>query len=928
MNANLALFSLWAKTDRLHVVLDLELVRGSSPNFHPLIYHLLDVAACAEAVLDQERARVARLAKAFGVDPANLSLCFVTLIALHDIGKCARGFQGKVLDLWPDYLGSRPDKELSVRHDAAGVWLFHQNAKLDVIAERLFPELTPSQRLVMIQAVCGHHGQPIEWRTGGDYPDIGNCNRQIGREAEAAAGTIAEAIVAVFAPIPCHLEETSVPLASFWLAGLSVLSDWLGSNRTWFEFQPPPQGDDLQAEIARYWDAHARPNAKKALKEAGLSLSQFSPDIGLAQLFDPKYVTTPLQDYAESVELRDGPLLFIIEDMTGAGKTEAAVILAHRLMLAGKAQGLHVALPTMATANAMFERLAAIYRRLFDGEDPPSIVLSHGRRELFESFTNLSKAMAAYDGDAQDEDDPSDIEASAFCADWLARSNKQAFLAQVGAGTIDQAILAVLPARHQSLRLWGLADKVLVIDEAHAYDAYMNEEIECLLKFHAAFGGSAIILSATLPQDKRAKLVNAFLSGASKDEKPAWRPAQSAYPLVTSVALDQIDERPLALRDSLAREVAVERIGTLDEVYRCALDAAKHGAAVAVIRNTVNEAIESFETLSRAFNDVMLFHARFAMIDRQGIETEVVSRFGKEGTTNRNTILVATQVVEQSLDLDFDLIISDLAPVDLLIQRAGRLWRHARGQRPIAGPAFLVLSPEPSPDSGSKWPTPLLPKTNFVYNDAALLWRSAKAIFTAGKIVSCTSLTCAAMESGEVRALVEAVYGDDRLPIPPSLEKAELDAVGTQSGERTLAGYHVLDFQKGYDWDGVKWERDTRIKTRLGEETITLRLARVENGTVVPWAPVEANDWRRAWALSEVSLRQSQCVGSDNAPEVRVLVEAAKRWWTISEKEIPVVVLKETDEAVVWEGSALNANMKPMRIIYSAIEGLKLSDHP
>ncbi len=193
------------------------------------------------------------------------------------------------------------------------------------------------------------------------------------------------------------------------------------------------------------------------------------------------YAPTPLQKYAEIVELRDGPLLFIIEDMTGAGKTEAAVILAHRLMHAGKAQGLHIALPTMATANAMFARMAKNYRRMFTDEVLPSIVLTHGRRDLFESFTHLTEAAAKYDGGAQDEDDPSNIEASAFCADWIARSNKQAFLAQVGAGTIDQAILAVLPARHQSLRLWGLAGKVLVIDEAHAYDAYMNEEIESLL---------------------------------------------------------------------------------------------------------------------------------------------------------------------------------------------------------------------------------------------------------------------------------------------------------------------------------------------------------------------------------------------------------------------------------------------------------------
>src|SRR5262249_37666482 len=325
-----------------------------------------------------------------------------------------------------------------------------------------------------------------------------------------------------------------------------------------------------------------------------------------------------------------------------------------------------------------------------------------------------------------------------------------------------------------------------------------------------------------------------------------------------------------------------------------------------------------------AFRDVILFHARYAMGDRQRIEADVLQRFGKASRGTRNAIVIATQVIEQSLDLDFDLLISDLAPVDLLIQRAGRLWRHAR-ERPIAGPILLVLAPEPSDDVSPDWPAPVLPKTKFVYADAALLWRSARAIFTAGKIVSRTSAEVARVESGEIRALIEAVYGADGVKIPPTLESAEIKALGGRFGERTQAHHNTLDFAKGYDWDGTKWERDTRVKTRLAEETITLRLACMEGRRIVPWMPIEDGDARRAWALSEGSVRKAQGSGSKNSSDVQELVDQSRRGWTLSEKEIPVVVLRPIDE-VTWQAMAQDRNEKSITLSYSAAVGLRFAD--
>lgn len=909
-NCNAGLLTLWGKTGDDAGVLA----------YHPLAFHILDVAACADAWLGANPHWLERLSTLLTVDRDDLRDLVVALIALHDIGKCARGFQGKRLDVWPEILGPCPEQPLSVRHDAAGVWLMMKVSGLSEIAARMLPKLCPSHRDLVFQAICGHHGEPIAVGLDSSPSDIRNPKRDIGQKSQDAAVALAEAILGVFDCLPsCPIENPAAAHFSFALSGLTVLADWLGSNQTWFEFRAPSEVSDLTA----YWNGFARPQAVIALRESGLLPARPAQGRGIADLFPAIREPTELQRFAGEVAFGDGPQLFVIEDMTGAGKTEAAALLAYRLMAAGKARGFYVALPTMATANAMFDRLATSYRAMFDSPPPPSIVLVHGRRGLVEGFANLPGELARNDETDSPDDDPSSTTASAFCADWIARSAKQAFLAQVGAGTIDQALLAVLPARHQSLRLFGLSEKVLIIDEAHAYDAYMGKEIETLLRFHAALGGSAIVLSATLPTQKRADLVKAFCLGASGDARP-WTASAMAYPLVTSVSNESAVEMPVALREALERKVDVVRVDSLEEIHGIALQAARAGAAVAVIRNTVDEAIASRDALAAEFDNVVLFHARFAMCDRARIEEDVLARFGKHGSRERNTILVATQVVEQSLDLDFDVMLTDLAPVDLLIQRAGRLRRHARDARPgVDHPILHVLSPEPPEDAGPKWLSGVLPGTCAVYGDAALLWRSAKVLFCAGKIVSKTSDGLTPVENGEVRALVEAVYGGNRLEIPDGLREAENEAEGKSSGEKTMARYNVLDFAKGYDRASAPWDSDTRVSTRLGEETITLRLAKVERGGIVPWAGMD-QDMRRAWALSEVSLRRALCEKAVNPPRLEEAIEAARQGWTVSEQEISVVVL-EKDGRDDWTGLVSNSKNKPSPVRYSSTSGFELN---
>ncbi|WP_419602660.1 DEAD/DEAH box helicase, partial [Thiolapillus sp.] len=208
---------------------------------------------------------------------------------------------------------------------------------------------------------------------------------------------------------------------------------------------------------------------------------------------------TPLQQACLDLPIGTEPQLFILEDVTGSGKTEAALILAARLMAAGQAQGLYIGLPTMATANAMYDRMSTVYERLYrPGEPRPSLILSHSARHLSESFQQsllAAQASATHYGEEES--------IVAQCNRWLADNRKKALLADVGIGTIDQALLAVMPARHQSLRLLGLVGKVLILDEVHAYHAYTSEPLKRLIRFHAALGGSVILLSATLTRKQR-----------------------------------------------------------------------------------------------------------------------------------------------------------------------------------------------------------------------------------------------------------------------------------------------------------------------------------------------------------------------------------------------------------------------------------------
>jgi len=827
--------------------------------YHLLPYHCLDVAAVGWLLLDPEKPLCRRLAAQLEIAPEQLRQWVVFFLCLHDIGKFATAFQGLASGLSPDLVPKNPRMEYTVRHDTLGYMLWR-----DVLNNRLedaqtFCELTDAKELrqlgrtldVWMQVVTGHHGIPPQIIT--------NCNlsNHFAKQDEEAALQYVLAVHQLF------LLETGTLIfvdkeftqrlkqASWALAGIVVLADWLGSSR--------PAATYLQHETAlgEYWNTHAIPFAIQAVSQAQLDNSAVAPYAGVAHLFPFITSLTPLQQWAADVELADTNQLFILEDVTGAGKTEAAMTLAHRLMACGLADGIYVALPTMATANAMYNRLGKAYRRLYAADALPSLALAHGARHLSDGFRaslclpENQAARRCYDKDEET--------AEAFCSDWLADSRKKALLAEVGVGTVDQALLAVLPAKHQSLRCLGFTRKILIVDEVHSFDPYMNHLLQRLIEYHAAQGGSVILLSATLPYSMRSGYLQAFASGINRIA-PELKPTK-AYPLATHFPATGSIETKLATRREVERTVSVKLLDTDKQALAVIRQAVEQGKCVCWVRNTVGDAINTFRDLKKTDwmdNDrLTLFHSRFAMIDRQRIEADTLEFFGEDSTADmrRGRVLIATQVVEQSLDLDFDVMISDIAPIDLIIQRAGREHRHvreadgtriknevARDQRDA--PVFYLLGPAVAEEPQANWLKAALPGTQAVYQHVGQVWLTQQLLGKSGRL----------RMPEDARTLIEGVYGKEaQSAIPEALTELTWKALGEDSGKLSMASLNVLKFAKGYSRESAtcgSWADEAKIPTRLGDDSVRIALVVADGQGWRPYA--EADEF--AWDLSMVSV--------------------------------------------------------------------------
>lgn len=893
----------------------------TGPRFHPLAYHCLDVAAAGEALLAVCPQLLSPLSRATGLPAETVHGWLLFLLALHDVGKFADCFQSKVPEHWR-HCSSDPWQRVKLNadpgHGRFGLTLWR--AWSDPGDDAMTPLFgaggfrATDAFTVWMQAVAGHHGRPVD-RIEGDIGD------RICLEALADARAYALACASLFSPavpegVP-KLRSAAFRGTSWLVAGLAMVSDWIGSNQFWFPYQKP------ELDLRSYFD-QARVRARTALTEAGLSAARVSASYALANALpgiqNPE--ATPLQTWAAEEAAIAGQSLVIIEDLTGAGKTEAGLLAAHRLMRAGAAEGIYWALPTMATADALYTRLAASYGALFEDARAASLALAHGAREFNEIFQKSIRLEASVPPDTStygDAGDDADVTASAACARWIADDRRKTFLADVGVGTIDQALLGVLPSKHQAMRLAGLARRVLVIDEAHSFDAYMTALTEGLLRFHAALGGSAVIMSATLTKAARGKFAKAFAEGAGWPEP---RPESMAFPLATVLNAERLAEHPIASSRGTRRDLKVERLNDEAAAIEVLAQAHARGQGAVWIRNTVQDAMDAYAAVRERLPDadVDLFHARFALADRLAIERDVLAHFGKETTGDqRRRIVIATQVVEQSLDCDWDVMISDLAPVDLLIQRAGRLHRHDhRGARPA--PILYVVGPDPSPDAGSDWYKSAFPRAQYVYQNHGQLWLTMRALLDVGGLK---------LESGSPRDLIERVFETASADIPPGLQTVSAKVEGADMSRRGVAGLNLLCLKDGYVPQAGSWDSDTRTPTRLGDPQRVLRLAKWDGTRLIPWAPIEApggeKEMRRAWRLSEVPVLASRVAEITYADGTLYrAVETEVKTWPEAYDPPLLVALAERDG--VWEAQGLSKRddkVSPIKLIYCAKQGLK-----
>jgi len=790
-----AMHSAWAKIDKLNPA-----------RWHSLVGHSLDVAAAFRALVASP-AVAARLGRLAGGRLDERSLDRLAVLALlHDLGKANRGFQRR-----------RDPKAARVGHILEVGGAFTAPPETQRRIEEGF--LTPTLRVWMgnneeailryLQAILSHHGNPVTdaWWPPSQDQAIWWLARP--GEADPVAAVLELVSVArqvlpeAFAPGGAPLPEAPAFLHAF--AGLLQLADWIGSHEDWFPF------DLGRPEADRYATSFA--TAELKLRVIGFTRPDLSlPEPAFTALFvdrggrprEPR----PLQETAAEAPGR----LVLLEAETGAGKTEAALYRFARLYAAGEVDALYFALPTRIAASQIHARVQDFAARFLPAGSAAVLLATPGDARIEEAPLPPGDDTFAENGVGGAIDDRA----------WAAERPKRFLAARIAVGTVDQALLASLKSRHAHMRAACLARALLVVDEVHASDIYMTAVLRRLLANHLRAGGHALLMSATLGSAAAAGLL-------APEAAPVGPPSLGEalallYPLLRG---DAVPPQEIT-REGEPKRVIVEPRPVIDEpdaVAALAAAAAAAGAKVLVVRNTVTAAQATLAALEREGLGTPVFalagrrtlhHGRFARADRRRLDAEVEARFGRERPPG-GLVLIGTQTLEQSLDIDADLLITDLCPIDVLLQRIGRLHRHRDRERPrgFEAPRAIVAVPPEASFAGltGRYMRGFGDPERAVYRDLLGL-RATLDLLAAHPAIAIPdqnrALVEAATHPDALRALAERLAGDDDRAWLAHWEKLR----GKGAAERLVADLHGLDMRQPFGREG--FPSDEEVLTRLG----------------------------------------------------------------------------------------------------------------
>ena len=756
---------------------------GDAGSWLSVVQHLMDAADIAGFLFDDYLSEHHRrlMASVWGGSQAKARATFVFLAGLHDVGKVS-----------PQFACQRADLAQLIRNQGLAVM-----RKGDYSERSFLPHGLVSQFALQEEVAEGHGdgSRALQWAIvlgvhHGRYPDAGAVyvarqqyrTQEGSRDDDPRWGQARSEILrwmAARSGFPLIAPGTALPelpiaVASAYASAL-VIADWLASNEDYFPLRPRPVGENGKLSIEGYpelTEDQQRERVEGAWKRAEFPAPLRIPEVPTGEGgefyrhrfgWPTSYRPTEAQRNAVEIATREDPDLMIVEAPPGSGKTELAFAAAEVLMHARRLQGVFVALPTQATTNAMFERVTAWLTSIL-GDEPQKlgIQLAHGKNSLNESFVKLLERGKS---PLEVHDDEEDL--GLHASRWMGQRWRST-LSPVVVGTIDQVLLAALKSRHVLVRHLGLMGKVVVIDEVHAADEYMETYLEAALTWLGMYGIPVVLLSATLPPARRLALLNAYRRGRGASGVSAESvDGMIGYPAISTVSATGVRVHEIAGEAEVPKRIIPTSIGSPQELAELLDRELADGGCAVVIRNTVREAQETYEAVRNVFGreQSTLLHSRFLASERAARDRRMLELFGKDSQQRPvRHVVVATQVIEQSLDVDFDLMLTDPAPMDLVLQRIGRLHRHDRAERPRglrdARCLVIVEDATPSPWAYSRG-------TDYVYARYSVL-RTLGIVADRGEIL--------VREPLDYAELTTLAYADD-VPVGPAQWHEALDAV-------------------------------------------------------------------------------------------------------------------------------------------------------